>query len=30
LQANYVWADSKRRGLQLDPDIAQLRMQIYF
>ncbi|MFD0322070.1 OprO/OprP family phosphate-selective porin [Lysobacter gummosus] len=30
LQANYIWADSKRRGLQLDPDIAQLRMQIYF
>lgn len=30
LQANYVMADSKRRGVDLDPDIAQVRMQIYF
>ncbi|MGO1071263.1 OprO/OprP family phosphate-selective porin [Lysobacter sp. CA199] len=30
LQANYVMVDSKRRGIDLDPNIAELRLQIYF
>lgn len=30
LQFNYVWADASRRGVELDPEIAQLRAQIYF
>ena len=30
LQFNYVWTDARRRGVELDPEIAQLRAQIYF
>jgi len=30
LQFNYVWADASRRGVELDPEIVQLRAQIYF
>jgi len=30
LQFNYVWTDARRRGVELDPDIAQVRAQIYF
>ncbi|MGH8080167.1 MAG: OprO/OprP family phosphate-selective porin, partial [Lysobacter sp.] len=30
LQANYVMVDSERRGLSLDPNVGELRMQVYF
>ncbi|MNV78863.1 Phosphate-selective porin O and P [compost metagenome] len=30
LQANYVLVDSERRGVELDPNITELRMQVYF
>ncbi|KRB06140.1 porin [Lysobacter sp. Root690] len=30
LQANYVVVDSERRGVELDPNITELRMQVYF
>lgn len=30
LQFNYVWTDAARRGVESDPQIAQLRAQIYF
>lgn len=30
LQVNYVLVDAKRRGVDLDPSIGELRMQVYF
>jgi len=30
LQANYVWAQSERRRLQVDPRIFEMRAQLYF